>query len=216
MRLRTAAPVLVALLLGAGACSGGEGTTASVDAGDDGGAARAELASAISAAQAGMPVPVSNSRVQVLLEDLCDGGGGIATQLGQLPLTDADQADAVIRALTAGTDLLCPEGVDADAAAQARAAAISVAPSTTAADLSGSAEGSGGNVAVGTAGRTSAASSSSASGGSSSGTNGGAANGSTGTATVGGGGANGTGNQSSSSFSQSVGGSGSSNSPSAG
>jgi hypothetical protein len=215
MRLRTAAPVLVALLLGAGACSGGEGTTASVDAGDDG-AARAELASAISAAQEGMPVPVSNSRVGVLLEDLCDGGSGIRAQLGQLPLTDADQADAVIRALTAGTDLLCPEGVDAGAAAQARAAAISVAPSTTAADLSGSAEGSGGNVAVGTAGRTSAASSSSASGGSSSGTNGGAANGSTGTATVGGGGANGTGNQSSSSFSQSVGGSGSSNSASAG
>jgi hypothetical protein len=214
MRLRTAAPVLVALLLGAGACSGGEGTTASVDAGDDG-AARAELASAISAAQEGMPVPVSNSRVGVLLEDLCDGGSGIRAQLGQLPLTDADQADAVIRALTAGTDLLCPEGVDAGAAAQARAAAISVAPSTTAADLSSSPEGSGGNVA-GTAGRTSAASSSSASGGSSSGTDGGPANESTGTATVGGGGANGTGNQSSSSFSQSVGGSGSSNSASAG
>jgi hypothetical protein len=208
MRLRTAAPLLVALLLGAAACQKGDDSAAKVDTGSTDGA---QLASAITAAQAEMPVTVSNSRVGVLLEDLCDGASGLAAQLEALPLTDASQAGGVVSALTAGTDVLCPGDVGAGAQAEARAAAEAVAPSTTVTDLSVSAEESGGNVAVGTAGRTSAASSSSASGGSSASSNGGATNESSGTATVGGGGASGTGNQSSSSFSQSVSGSGSSN-----
>jgi hypothetical protein len=213
MRLRTAAPLIAALALGAAACQKGDDTGAAVDTGAP---TAIELASAVSAAQAQMPVSVSNSRVGVLLEDLCDGSGGIAEQIGALPLGDASQADAVVRALASGTRLLCPDGADAGAQAEARAAAEAVSPSTTVTDLSVGAEQSGGNVAVGTAGRTSASSSSAASGGSSSSTKGGATNESTGSATVGGGGANGAGNQSSTSFSQSVSGSGGSNSSSAG
>jgi hypothetical protein len=206
MRRRTAVPIAVALLLGAAACQKGDDTAAKVDAG----APSVDLASAVSAAQADMPIPVSNSRVGVLLQDLCDGGSGVADQLGALTVTDAAQADAVLDALSAGTHVLCPGGVDPGAAAQARAEAMATSPSSTVADVSADASNGGGNAAVGTAGRTHASTSSAASGGASS-TAGAASNQSTGTAQVGGGSASGSGNQSSTSYSQSVGGGSSSN-----
>jgi hypothetical protein len=211
----------VALVLGAVVLRGGDDPARDADAQVDAAAPEVELASAIAAAQADMPIPVSNSRVGVLLEDLCDGGDGLADQLGALTVADASEADQVVDALRAGTELLCPEGVDPAVDAQARAAALAAAPSTTVAGPSADAQDQGGDVAVGTAGRTSAAPSSSATGGSpasggSSSTAGAAADGSSGTAEAGGGNATGAGNQSSTGFSQSVGGGGASNQATAG
>jgi hypothetical protein len=205
------------LLVGVAAVQRGDDAPAQVDAG----ASSADLASAVSAAQVDMPIPVSNSRVGVLLEDLCHGGDGVGAQLGALRMSDAAQAGAVLDALAAGTEVLCPGGVDPAAETQARAAAQAlaeppaVAPSATVVDAAPDASGPVGRSGAGTGGSTSAASSSSASGDSSS-TSGTAADQSTGTAQAGGGNATGAGNRSSTGFSQSLGGGGASNTADAG
>jgi hypothetical protein len=216
----------VLVLLGAAACSGQDDVE-----GQDGdedvqtAAPATDLTDAVAIAQSSMPLALPDSRVGILLEDLC-ADADVTGQVQGLGLADQGQVDAAVAALEAGTDELCPGTVD-PAGLDGLAAAAAPAPTTATADAGTAAAatgGTGGGASTGsssrsggTGGSTAAAgtgSSGSSTAGSSSG--GGAGNTSTGSASSGGGDASGTGNQSSTGFTQSVGGSGASNSATAG
>lgn len=199
-RRRLALPILGALLLGGAACGGKDDAEGQVDTE----LPRGDLASALTVAQSEMPVEVPDSRVRVLIGDLCEAGpadvDGIVEQLAGLPVSDQAQLDAVLQALDSGTEELCPDEVDPAVRAALATDAQAAAPSPTTTAVAASASSNGTSSASG----GSAPAAESAPAGSSS-TPSGASNGSTGSAAVGGGNASGSGNQSSTDYTQSVG-----------
>jgi hypothetical protein len=212
---RAAASAVGLLLLGAAACSDGAGTRAQVDSG----APTADVAAALATAQAAMPIEVSNSRVRVLLRELC-GSGAAGTdaaidQVGALTLADAGQADGVLAALDAGTAKLCPGDVDPSARSEVAAAAKAAVPAVASTPAAADSQSSGASPVAGTSGTGSTGSGSSNSAAAGGGTPG-SSNSSSGEAVVGGGNATGSGNQSSTGFTQSVGSGSATNSNTAG
>jgi hypothetical protein len=198
--MRRSALVLALLLLGAGACGGQDDASGEVDTERP----TVDLSGAVAVAQSSMPIELPDSRVRVLLEDLCAAGIGdaadVADQVAAMPLADAGQAGAVVEALDAGTDELCPDEVDPAVHDAVSAAAVAAAPTPTtvpAATAAGGTSSSG----SGTSPRTNEYSDSSTAGSASSS---GSSNTSSGSGAVGSGNANGSGNQSSTNFGQSV------------
>jgi hypothetical protein len=172
-----------------------------------------DLADAVAVAQRSMPVDLPDSRVGILLEDLCAGD---APDLEGLSLADQAQLVATIAALEAGSDDLCPGSTAPALLEEARAATPPPAPDPAGA-AAAAAEGGGGAASSGPSGATggSSAASGSAASGSGAGSSSGASNSSAGSASSGGGNATGTGNSSDTDFTQAVG-SGSSGSSSSG
>ena len=213
-------------LVGATACSGQDDVDGQgADEGVETAAPATDLADAVAIAQSSMPLALPDSRVGILLEDLC-ADDDVTGQVQGFGLADQSQVDAAVAALEAGTDELCPGDVE-PASLDGLAAAAAPAPTTPAADATTAAAGTGGTGggsstgsgtrSGGTGGSTAAAGTASSGSSTAGGTaSGGAGNTSTGAASTGGGNASGTGNQSSTGFTQSVGGSGASNSSSVG
>jgi hypothetical protein len=201
MLRRTAALLVPALLLAAAAC-GGQQDDASGQLDTE--RPTVDLSGAVATAQSSMPIELPDSRVRVLLEDLCAAGvgdaGDVANQVAAMPLADAGQADAVVQALDAGTDELCPEEVDPAVHDAVAAAAVAAAPTTTTVPTP-SAAGAPSQSRSGASPSTNEYSDSSTAGSSSSG---GSSNSSSGSGAVGSGNADGSGNQSSTNFGQSV------------
>lgn len=201
---RRAALALVAVLVaGAAACGGQDDEEGQVETEPVAG----ELAGAVSSAQAAMPIELPDSRVRVLLQDLCDAGasdtGAIIEQLAGLPVTDPAQIDAVLAALDVGTADLCPGGV-APAVHGAVAAGARAAPPATSSPPTAAAEAPSGGGAGASGRSSSSAGPSGSTSGSGAASGGSSANGSSGSAAVGSGNATGSGNQSSTNFGQNV------------
>ncbi len=203
---RSAVALASLLLLGAAACGGQDDESGAVDTETP----TVDLSGAVAVAQSSMPIELPDSRVRVLLEDLCAAGIGdaadVADQVAAMPLADAGQAGAVVQALDAGTDELCPDEVDPAVHDAVAAAAVAAAPTPTTVPAtsaaggtspsrSGASRGTNEYSDSSTAGSTSSSRSTSSSG---------STNSSSGSGAVGGGNANGSGNQSSTNFGQSV------------
>ena len=204
MLRRTAALLVPALLLAAAAC-GGQQDDASGQLDTE--RPTVDLSGAVATAQSSMPIELPDSRVRVLLEDLCAAGIGdaadVADQVAAMPLADAGQAGAVVQALDAGTAELCPDEVDPAVHDAVAAAAVAAAPTPTTVPAPAAASAAGGTGASqsGTSPRTNEYSDSSTAGSTSSP---GSSNTSSGSGAVGSGNADGSGNQSSTNFGQSV------------
>jgi hypothetical protein len=198
--MRRSALVLALVLLGAAACGQQDDASGEVDTERP----AVDLSGAVAIAQSSMPIELPDSRVRVLLEDLCAAGIGeaadVADQVAAMPLADAGQAGAVVQALDAGTAELCPDEVDPAVHDAVAAAAVAAAPTPStvpAATVAGGPSSSG----SGPSPRTNEYSDSSTAGSASSS---GSSNSSSGSGAVGSGNANGSGNQSSTNFGQSV------------
>ncbi len=197
---RSAVALASVLLLGAAACGGQDDESGEVDTERP----TVDLSGAVATAQSSMPIELPDSRVRVLLEDLCAAGIGdaahVADQVGAMPLADAGQAGAVVQALDAGTDELCPDEVDPSvhdaveaAAAAATPTSTTTAPAAVQSNRSSSVESeSPSSNSYSSSGSTGASSSS------------GSSNSSSGSGAAGGGNATGAGNQSSTNFGQNV------------
>lgn len=207
MRRRIALAVVPALLVAVAACGGKDDTTGEVDTEAPAG----DLATALIAAQAAMPVEVPDSRVRILIEDLCAAGPadtpGIVGQLTALPVAGPAEAQAVLDALEAGTSTRCPGGVEPAVENAVAEAALAAAPTTTTtppAVAAAPASGTSGGASSGQ-GSTSPSSSSSGDSSTSNSSSSGSSNSSSGSGVVGGGSATGTGNQSTTDYGQSFG-----------
>ena len=184
------------------ACSGQDDVDGSGDTGVETAAPAADLADAVSVAQRTMPVAVPDSRVGILLEDLC---AGAAPDLAALALADEVALEAAVGALEAASDGLCPGEVDpAQLAAARRDTPLAASAATPTAGTAAPAPSAGTAAAGGTSSAERPASASSGASAATSGS-GGAANTSTGAASTSGGNATGTGNSSSTDFTQGVG-----------